>query len=463
FQSAWRIALNGLLATVLGGCVTTLLYLGAQLFATIGITFFEKLFDEPVFWRVLLPITFATTLIGVQRKLQLSSVLQRSWLTLNGWMLPLASALAVTFVFALVAQLAFGLRAGTLSAAVLIGFTAVWIKLVNATWQDGSDTAPFGPRLRQVLRWSLCFMLPLAALALYNVLVRVDQYGWTVSRTWAALAATLVVIYSVGYLLAALRPARFQACLAGTNYAAVFFAIATLTAFNTPVLDPRRVAADDQTARLLDGRLALTKFDFNLMTYRTDQYGHARLQQLADGAGAERDPQIAVFAKRALEGKYLSDPSVAATARPMPEFLVYPAGRTVPREWWISVSAGHLSEEKTCPSGSPQGVEPCAVIFADLSGTGREDIVLYVPRRAEPKGHYRGETFTLFLNHPSGWLMDRALSRKGEVEKVPGKTESAPAAGAEKPSITQEIARGAVRTAPRLDLDLVIGGLRVGR
>lgn len=308
-------------------------------------------------------------------------------------------------------------------------------------------------------------MLPLSALALYNVLVRVDQYGWTVSRVWAACAATWIVIYSVGYLLAAIRPARFQAGLAGTNYAAVFFAIVILTAFNTPILDPRRVAADSQTARLLDGRLGLAKFDFNLMTSDADQFGRARLQQLAEGAGDGRDPQIAAFAKRAIAGEYISTARGTADTRPMPEFIVYPAGRTVPAQWWASVSEGYLRNDRQCTqdvsqNGGASASSPCAVIFADLSGTGQDDLVLYVPRRDE-KGHHRDETFTVFVQTANKWTLDQTLSRKDEFVNVPSKTENGPAAV--EPGIGEDIARGAVSTVRRKDRDLVIGGVRLGR
>ena len=162
----------------------------------------------------------------------------------------------MTFTIALAVQLAFGMRASTLTSSVLIIFAAVWIILVNATWQDGPDAALFEPALRRVLRWSLVCLLPLSVLALYNVLVRVDQYGWTVARVWAAFTATLAVIYSVGYVAAALRVRQFYAMLAFTNYLAVLFAVALLMAFSTPVLEPRRVMVDSQTQRLLEGRLS---------------------------------------------------------------------------------------------------------------------------------------------------------------------------------------------------------------
>jgi len=470
FRAAWRIAVQGVLAGALSMCVLTLIYLGAKMFAMIGMTFLESLFGETVFWLAAMPVAFAVTLIGIQRRPQLATVLQRSWLTLSAWMLPLASVLGVTFAVALLAQLAFGLRAGTLSAGVLIGFSGVWIKLVNATWQDGGDTAPFGPRLQRVLRWSLYCLLPLAGLALYNVGVRVDQYGWTVSRIWAAFAALLAVIYSLGYLCAALRATRFHAILARTNYVAAFAAIGVLTALNTSLFDPRRITAESQTQRLIDGRLPLEDFEFGLLRSQTDQYGRDALQRLAAGAANERDPRIAELAKRSLAGEYISDSDRRPKVRAMPAMTVFPAGRTVPDDWWPAVEGDYFSDVDGCidmANRPDAATKPphCSVIFADLSGTGREDLILYVPAVSRPR---IAEIFRVFTKNKAGtWERSGTLARADGIEGFDGfdvaaaKTDDGAPPDEGVSALSARIAAGAVRTAPRTDRDLLIGNTRL--
>jgi hypothetical protein len=417
FRAAWRLTAHGVLAGTLAICTVTLLYLGAKLFELIGLTVFVRWFEKAAFWRIVLPITFALSLIGIQRRPPLAKALQRSWLTLNGLMLPLASALGVTFVVALGAQLALGMRASTLSASVLIGFSAIWINLINAVWQDKPDNALFGPTLRRLLRWSLYCLLPLTVLALYNVLVRVDQYGWTVPRVWATFAATLAVLYSAGYALAIVRPAQFHPRLAATNYAATFCAIVLLMAFNTPALDPRHVTAASQTQRLIEGRLELKQFDFPMMIASTGPYGRAALRRLAEGAANDRDPKIADLAQQALAGQYISATNDLNKTQKMPSFTVYPTGRTVPLRWWSTVSRQYSNEVSGCmPASDPEtdaytktrATPHCVLIFADLTGTGHDNLILYVPASHPPP---RTETFRVFTQNAAGeWQLNEPLT-----------------------------------------------------
>ena len=123
---------------------------------------------------------------------------------MNAWLLPLVTLVGLAFTVALAARLALDLQAVQLSAGALIAFSLVWIKLINAAWQDSPNAAPFGPRLRRALRWAMVCLLPLAAVALYGAVVRVDQYGWTVLRAWGVGSGVVLVLYGAGYAWAAL-------------------------------------------------------------------------------------------------------------------------------------------------------------------------------------------------------------------------------------------------------------------
>jgi hypothetical protein len=353
----------------------------------------------------------------------------------------------MTFVVALGAQFALGQRAGTLSASVLLGFLAVWIKLINATWQDGLDTTPFGPWLRRLLRWSLYCLLPLAALALYHVLVRVDQYGWTEARVWSAFIAALAMIYSIGYGIAAIWPTRFYTTLACTNYTAVFFAIAGLIAFSIPSLDPQRVTVESQTRRLIDGRLELAQYNFQRMASSSGVYGQAALQRLAGGAADERDPRIAPYARQALAGSNRAGAVSAVGSNTMPRFTVYPADHVVPLKWWADVNQRFPNELLGCTVATEQPAEAnaapsCALIFAELSGRGQDNLILYVPGK---------NTFKVFSQNASGdWRWEGLTLRVDEPDNAAS-------------TLLADIARGSVHTVPRRGHDLMIGNTRLRR
>ena len=78
----------------------------------------------------------------------------------------------------------------------------------------------------------LC-LLPLAAVALYGLGLRVGQYGWTIPRVWALYCGGLLALYALGYA-AALRPAGFYGTLATTNLVAAFATLVLLALVHTP-------------------------------------------------------------------------------------------------------------------------------------------------------------------------------------------------------------------------------------
>ena len=132
------------------------------MFRMIGIIVVDDLVQSIWFALTVMPLVLALCLVGVRRRPQLADTLQRSWLTLTPWLLPLVALSGIAFVLALAARLTLDLQARALSAGALIAFSAVWIKLINSAWQDSPDAPPFGPRLQAALRVAAIGLLPLA-------------------------------------------------------------------------------------------------------------------------------------------------------------------------------------------------------------------------------------------------------------------------------------------------------------
>ncbi|WZB70759.1 DUF4153 domain-containing protein [Achromobacter xylosoxidans] len=164
--------------------------------------------------------------------------------------------------------------------------------------------APFGQGLSRTLRLAMLCLLPLAAVALYGLGLRVGQYGWTIPRVWALYCGGLLALYALGY--AAALPAGFYGTLATTNLVAAFATLVLLALVQTPVADPRRIAAQSQLQGLLDCRLEPREYRYSSMRNDHGRWGRDALRQLADGAASKRDPRIAQAAASALTGKYYS-------------------------------------------------------------------------------------------------------------------------------------------------------------
>jgi len=455
FRAAWRNAVHLAVAGCLTLAVALLLWSASLMFRMIGIGVVENILGNVYFTLGIWPLVAAASLVGIRRRPQLAETLQRSWLTLNAWLLPLVTVVGLAFTLALAARLALGLEAVTLSAGALIAFSLVWIKLINAAWQDGEHAAPFGPRLRRLLRACTVCLLPLAAVALYGIAVRVHQYGWTGTRVWAAYCAAIVALYGLGYAWAALRPKRYYPALAATNLTAATATLALLALACTPVAAPQRLAADSQTQRLIDGRIEPDAFPYLAMQDKHGRWGREALRRLAEGAANDTEPQIALAAAAAIENRYYNWKAAPKEPEPiggLPQFAVYPPGREVPAGWWEFLSVVQPFDAKQCAGEGPPAAADavqgprCVLIFADVSGDGQDDLVLYV--RPNPEGHatFVREMTIAYSQRPDGqWRRLGTLTRQRRDDAL----DNEDLAGA--------VEQGQVSSVPRTERDLLVG------
>ncbi|MFD4837711.1 DUF4153 domain-containing protein [Achromobacter sp. NPDC058515] len=456
FRAAWRNAVHLGMAGCLTLAVCLLLWAAGAMFRMIGIPVVHDIVAALPFKIALWPMILAASLVGARRRPQLAEMLQRSWLTLNAWLLPLVTLVGVAFTIALAARLALDLQAVTLSAGALIAFSLLWIKLINAAWQDSEEAAPFGPRLRRLLRLGMVCLLPLAAVAAYGIAVRVGQYGWTISRVWAAYACALAGLYGLGYACAALRPRRYYATLGATNLIAAGATLALLAAIASSWASPQRLAVQSQVSRLMEGRVEPDRFRYVDMKDSHGQWGRTALQRLADGAANAQDPRIALAAADALEHRYYSwdGPARAPRAQAMPAFSTYPHGRDVPQAWWAYVAEAYPHIVADCLPASGQAAPDhapapaCQLILADISGDGEDDVILYVPRLGD-QGWSRFGFFAYNIGPAGTWRL------LGRLQPEPGADESGDM------DVLAAIRQGLVRTAPREDRDLIIGDGRL--
>ncbi|MDX3988225.1 MAG: DUF4153 domain-containing protein [Achromobacter sp.] len=493
FRAAWRNAVHLGLSLGLALCVFLLMAAAGAMFDMIGIRIVRSLVEDATFRFAVWPMVLAACLVGVRRRPALTNILQRAWLTLNAWLLPLVTAVGLAFTVALAARLALGLQAVQLSAGALIAFLLVWIKLINAAWQDGPQADPFGPGPRRLLRWAMVCLLPLAAVALTGAVIRVEQYGWTVLRAWGVGAAAILVLYGVGYAWAAIRGKHHHAALAATNLVAALATVALLLALATPLANPLRLTAESQFQRLVDGRKDPEDFSFHAMGRDYGVWGHDALRRLADGAANAREPRIAEAAKETLQGGYFRWDAPLDPARDQAPDLavtlaVTPAGRDVPVAWWRTLRREHPALARACVPGAQaqararaaasaaaaSGAEAsgadasgadasgaaastadappvsrCRVIFADLTGDGADELVLYVAPQSDTDypGPDRFSAFTLDAADQWRYLGDlHAASFEQPMEDVTGVDD-----------VAQALKQGLVRTRPRADRDLLIG------
>src|SRR5690606_13982517 len=119
-----------------------------------------------------------------------------------------------------------------------------------------------------------------AVLALVALGLRIDQYGWTVDRVWAALACALAAAYAFGYAWSALRCGDWLRPLPAVNRALSWVVVAVAVLANTPLLEPHRISVSSQLARLEDGRASAAELDLAYLRFESGRRGYRAAQSL---------------------------------------------------------------------------------------------------------------------------------------------------------------------------------------
>lgn len=387
FDEGWMDAVRLALTAAFVGALWLLLFLGAQLFKLIGVEAVRELIRNEWF---AFPITTTFVALGVHLtdvRSQMTAGARGLILALLSWLLPVLTAFATAFL--LTAPFT-GLDAlwGTRSATgTMLAVCCGLIVLINAVYQDGAQPAP--TVLRGSARVAGVVIAPLVGIAAWGLAMRIGQYGLTPARVAAAVILAIAAVYAAGYVAAVVSRGPWMKRVETTNWTAAHLGVAAILLVFSPLLDPARLAVDDQVARLERGAVKAEDFDFEFLRFDAGRWGREALTGLARSDDAEvarlataaQAQQTKVYVARA-QGMALGKIN-AAPGLPV-DFLTqaWPADQD-PRSACLPLETG-----------------ACETIVGEFDGAPGVDIVV-VPQFAAPRVYSRGE---------GGWRQAGVLS-----------------------------------------------------
>ena len=288
FGQAWSLLVRSVGAWVFVGMLWLLIFLSNTLLQLVHVHTIARLLEIGGLPWALTGAAFGLALAVVNEFLDFTS----PYLTLRLLRLLVPVVLAVSAIF-LVALPLHGLSTffgGISSAQTLLAMALAGITLVSSALAETDADAVQAPVMVRSTQ-ALALLLPiLAGLGATAVWLRVAQYGWTPPRIASAMVAGLALAYGLAYALAVLRGSGWGARIRATNTVLALCVIGAVALAFTPALNPQRLAAEDQLARYLSGRLNLN--DLDLLALR-DDWGRpgrevlARLKTLAEQPGQE--------------------------------------------------------------------------------------------------------------------------------------------------------------------------------
>lgn len=292
FTYSWRNFIVLALAALFVLVFWLILFLWGQLFRVIEIDFFYELFRKDWF---LFPVLGFAHGLGVIIFRELTRVIDNITRLLRGLiklLLPLVVLVAVIFLLALPFTGLDVLWATGSGTSLLLWLTALMLFFANAVYQDGRGDVPYPSFVHRLIYLGLCALPVLCALSLYGLGLRLNQYGWTVSRSWGFVVWLILALFSAGYVWGIVtRRADWPLTLAKVNTNMGLVVLALMLLANSPVLDFRKLSLNSQLARLESGEVKLESFDFYFVHYHLARPGYFALERIKTDIG-DTNPEV---------------------------------------------------------------------------------------------------------------------------------------------------------------------------
>ena len=258
-----------------------LLFTAGLLFEIVGLHALYLIIFNPL---VAAPVTSITTAVSITVALKHPGIdsLGRWILSVLAWLLPPFSIVSLVFI----ASLSYtGLNTlwdtGQASSLMLL-LQLGTILLANAAWLDGTKKGFTNHKYTDIIARIALLLLPVyAVLCLYSLSLRVEQYGLSVDRIQAGFLAIISGVWGIGYAGAVILN-KWPKAIGRVNIAAALFMTFLAAAMNSPILDPYRLAANNQAERLLNGQINPEDFDYLYMRFNLGRYGNYELDRLAN-------------------------------------------------------------------------------------------------------------------------------------------------------------------------------------
>ncbi|ASK19578.1 DUF4153 domain-containing protein [Halomonas sp. N3-2A] len=290
---SWEFALTIAQVSLFIGVFWAILGLWGALFAAIGIDFFARVFQEPVFIYPVTWLILGIVVVMIRNRFRFLASVRLMCEALIKTLLPLV-ALVILLFFAVLPWTGLEPIWDTGKAAqILMALMLTLLLFFNAVFHQTQGNPPYPVWLRNTVLMAVV-LLPIGSLlAAWALWLRIDQYGLSLDRLWAGLLQALTAAFTFSYSLILLW--RRQAALPSLHRVNKWLALlvaSVLMLVNTPLADMRHWSAQHQVNRLLDGHTAVEDFDFRYLRYRLGQPGNLALQELAESEFAQAHPEL---------------------------------------------------------------------------------------------------------------------------------------------------------------------------
>lgn len=293
FLWSWRNFLTLSLSLLFAGCFWLILMLWGALFEAIDIHFFRDLFEERWFYYPAIALANGFGVIIFRRLTRIIDTITRLQQALMKFLLVVLVLVSLLFLTALpFTGLAPLWKSG--GSSLILWMQALMLFFVNAVYQDEPDNWPYSKWLHRFIYLGVAALPLYSLISFYGLSLRVDQYGWSLSRYWAFLVWFLLALFPLGYWwgIARYRDGWVQQ-LSRVNVAIGLVVLGLMLAVNSPMMDFRKMVVADQMQRLAANEVSVDELDVRYFRQDLARPGYEALQSLK-AEYAESHPNLVV-------------------------------------------------------------------------------------------------------------------------------------------------------------------------
>lgn len=280
FQWSWRNFLTLALALLFAGCFWGVLMLWAGLFKAIKVNFFYDLFTERWFYYPAIALANGFGVIIFRNLSHVIDTITRLQQALMKFLLIILVLVSIIFLCALpLTGLAPLWETG--GSGLILWMQAIILFFINAVYQDDPDTRPYQIWLHRFIYCGAALLPIYSAISFYGLSLRVEQYGWSISRCWAMLIWLLLALFSIGYLAGIIRHRdNWLRQLSKVNVSMGLVVLAFMLLVNSPALDFRKIVVNSQLGRLESGKISPNGVDLYYFRQHLARPGYLALEDL---------------------------------------------------------------------------------------------------------------------------------------------------------------------------------------
>lgn len=353
-----RNTVLGALAGLIGLLVMGMLHLAVYLFRIVNLEFLSGWLDDSLYYWMSFCLGFNVSLVFVR------SVFSFSTGKIAGYvarvLLPLLTVIGVIAAGGLLLSVVTGVRVSGLGSFTMIWFVALNIILLNLVY--GNECVPrFRSWLSGLVLAGVLLLNVFSLSSVYGILVRVNQYSWSMDRLYGFSIALFLAVVVLAYSVALLWKRSGWAVLLGpVNKAGLLTLMAVILVISSPLADFKQITANSILAGIEKGRIKVTS-DIRYTLEDLGKRGEAVLTVLND------NPE---YRKALTYSSYDQD-----NHRTLQEVLLtVPGSPELPESWWEGKP--DVTRSWFCTETSANG--ECLGFMADADGDGQDEAVVCI-------------------------------------------------------------------------------------